>query len=132
MPYAEESLWENVLRQQHKEVNGLDGFTFMHSPIPVILVVESHLSVICNIDDPGVGYGGTEGISGDILYDLVNSLGWRATVHDPCFLERLLPDVLRNKPAFLLQGGGEHTDEPCPEHIVESLNGEKKVTLAAA
>lgn len=85
MPYAEESLWENVLRQQHKEVNGLDGFTFMHSPIPVILVVESHLSVICNIDDPGVGYGGTEGISGDILYDLVNSLGWRATVHDPCF-----------------------------------------------
>ena len=111
MPYAEESLRENVLRQQHKEVNGLDGFTLMHSPMPVILVVESHLSVICNIDDPGVGYGGTEGISGDILYNLVNSLGWRATVHDPCFLKRLFPDVLRNKPAFLLQGvevGLEH------------------------
>ena len=106
MADPDKPVWENVLGEQIQEGVNLHGHDAMLPAFPVHLVIVGDLRV-GHVEDPGVSDGHPVGIAANVLKDLVDSLGRRTRIDDPCFCKALFAYSLIYDDAILLEPPGK-------------------------
>lgn len=84
-----------MLREEIQEIQDIHGHNPMFATIPVHFVVVRDLG-IGHVENPGIGDGDPEGISGDVFEHQIDAFGRRSGVDDPVLVKALFSDVLFN------------------------------------
>lgn len=129
MPDADEGWRQYVEREQVEEIRGTHGHRLVTAAMFVVLVVVGDLALLGVIaGDARVADGHSVGISSDVLQHLIHSLGRRAAIDHPRFLEAPLADILRHSFSEFFQTGCQHRHELGTEHGAECLHREQEIT----
>ena len=97
----------------------------------VILVVVRDMRV-GNIKNPGVGYGYTVGIAGNILEDLIDTFSRRLRIDNPRRLFTIPSYFLADDDIILFELSSEQGHEPSVEFVTHSTDGKEEVTVFTA
>ena len=119
---------QNMLREEIQEIQDIHGHNPMFATIPVHFVVVRDLGIV-HVENPGIGDGDPEGISGDVFEHQIDAFGRRSGVDDPVLVKALFSDVLFNDQIQFLESCGNQCHEPSPELSAQGSHGKQEVTV---